>query len=756
MIAAQSSSPHRGKTVREWLQIVKRRRVILAASLVVALALAALLMALTPPRYTAEASLVLEARKVQVILQDAVISRLPQESPVLRTELDVISSRSLAERVMEKLGGEPEPEAPPSLARSTLAWLRGLLPFSAAQPDPKPPASPEDKERAIIDRLLGGLRVSNDGRSFTIFIAYTSFDPVYAARVANAFAEAYLEQQTRLQAGATRQASEWLGKKLGDLRTAVEYSEAAVAAFRREAGLIEANGAPLKAQQLNALNAELAVARASRTGAEARLDTARMLAKQDGGAASFPEVLGSPVIQLLRKDKAELTRQLTALEDAGASKSVQIPAIRSQLASLDQQIAAETDRVLVSLANEVEVARRKEEGIKASFDTLQADYADSSQAMIHLNQLEREAEANRTVYESFLNRYKQTMEQEGLATPEARLVSRAEPPFWPSTARLPIIIFALIGGVGAGLALALVAEGLDDRVRSLSAIEEATGAPVIGQIPEAAFAARVSPADHPVKQRASAYSQAFAKLQAAIRLSPLFGTAKVIMVTSAVPHEGKTSVAVSLARVMALGGEKVLVIDADWRRPAIAGTFGGVGRPGLAELIRGEASGSDVTQVDIHSGAHFIAPGVTSGLPESALAAAPLVDFIAQCRQRYDAVLIDTPPVLASADAALIGSSADAALFVVRWGATSARDVVASLRELALCGTQVSGIVMDGVDPRRHAHYEAVDQTDRDRSPGAQAGPRDRRPRAGGAIARQVGLAAARIFSNAPAKGERS
>jgi capsular exopolysaccharide synthesis family protein len=754
MIAADGSSPHRGKTVREWFQIVRRRWMILAACLSVALVLAVLALAMTPARYTAEASLVLEARKVQVILQDAVISRLPQESPVLRTELDVISSRSLAERVMEKLAGEPEPQARPSFVHKALARLRELLAGRPAE-EASRPLTPEEEKRAVIDRLLDGLRVSNDGRSFTIFIAYTSADPAYAARVANAFAEAYLEQQTLLQSAATRQASEWLGKKLGDLRSAVEVSEAAVAAFRREAGLIEANGAPLRGQQLNALNAELAVARASRTGAEARLETARMLAKQPAGASDLSEVLGSPVIQLLRKDQAEIKRQLTTLEDAGVSKSVQIPALKSQLASLDQQIATETERVLASLANEVEVARRKEEGLKAAFDSMQTDYANSSQAMIHLSQLEREAEANRTVYESFLNRYKQTIEQEGLATPEARLVSRAEPPMRSSTARLPIVVFALIGGLGAGVALALVAEGLDDRVRSVSALEEETGAPVIGQIPQTAAAVRIPPADHVVKQRASTYAQAFSKLQTAIRLSPLFGTAKVIMVTSAAAQEGKTSVAVSLARAMALAGEKVIVLDADWRRPALAGTFGGVGRPGLAEIIRGEAAGGDVVQLDIHSGAHFVAPGVTSGLPESALAAASLVDFITQCRQRYDIILIDTPPVLVSADAALIGSVADAALFVVRWGATSARDVVASLRELALCGTQVSGLVMDGVDPRRQASYEQIEQTTRDRGPGSHLGPHDRRPRTGGAIARQVGLAAARIFS-APARGERS
>ena len=755
MIVGPASFRQPSNHLNDWHGLLQRRWLIVISALAVGIALAILILNLTPARYTAEASLVLEARKVQVILQDAVVSRLPQDSPVLRTELDVISSRSLAEKALEKLGEAKSSEgASPAVAPppSFFSSLAQHLPWSRAPETPETEAVTESSTRSEVDKLLNGLRVSNDGRSYTIFIAYTDRDPVYAAQVANAFAESYLDQQTGLQAGATRQASSWLGKKLDDLRSTLQSSEMAVENLRSKSGLVESNGTPLQVQRLDALNRELVIARASRAGAEARLATARQLAQDDAGtgAATFPEVLNSPVVQLLRKDQAQVSRELTSLESAGASKSAQIPALKSHLDVLEQQIATETERVLLSLANEVDVARRKEEALAAEFGALQASNAASSDALIHVKQLEREAEANRAVYESFLNRYKQTLEQEGLATPEARLVSRAEPPRRPSTARLPMLVFGLVGGLGIGLALAMVMEHLDDRVRAAAQLEDGTGAKILGQIPLAPAMRRAGAAS-PIMGPGSAYGRAFSKLRATLRLAPQTGNAKVIMVTSASAGDGKTTTCVSLARSMAHGGEKVVVLDADWHRPAVAALLRGGLAPGLADVVRGSATLAESLQVDRQSGVHFIAPGLTEGLPQSVLGSDAVGAAIAQLRQRFDIVLIDTPPVLSSAETALLSRFADATLFVVRWGATATRDVVAGLRELSLCGLDRVSLVLNGVDPRLLPQYGSEGAAENGGGGGGAglATRRDSRLRSG--LAARPPAAAARSAAVTPA-----
>ncbi|MBX3540072.1 MAG: polysaccharide biosynthesis tyrosine autokinase [Chelatococcus sp.] len=756
MIVSPASPRQPGDRMIDWRGLLRRWWLIILSALVLGLALALVILNLTPARYTAEASLVLEARKVQVILQDAVVSRLPQDSPVLRTELDVISSRSLAEKALEKLGEERSAadvaapdrqvstEVPSGIWQYLSPWR--YMPWSrAGEPEPLTDSS----RRADIDRLLNGLRVSNDGRSYTIFIAYTDKDPIYAARVANAFAEAYLDQQTGLQTGATRQASAWLGKKLDDLRSTLQSSEMAVEDLRRKSGLVEANGSSLQVQRLDALNRELVIARANRAGAEARLATARRLAQEDAGAsaATFPEVLNSPVIQLLRKDQAQFSRELASLENAGASKSAQIPALKSQLDALQQQIATETERVLLSLANEVDVARRKEDALTSEFNASQSSYAASSDALIHVKQLEREADANRTVYESFLNRYKQTLEQDGLAAPEARLVSRAEPPRRPSTARLPVLVFGLLGGLGFGLGLAMMMEHLDDRVRNAAALEQATGTKVLAQVPLVP-AMRRRTVTSPIMPPGSSYERAFAKLQATLRLSPQTGNAKVIMVTSASTGDGKTTTCVSLARSIARGGEQVVIIDADWHRPAVAAMLRGTLVPGLADVMRGGATLADCAQVDRQSSVHFIAPGLTEGLPQSALGSEAVGACIAELRQRYDIVLIDTPPVLSAAEAALVGRFADATLFIVRWGRTGTREVVAGLRELSLCGLDRVSLVLGGIDPRLLPQYGSNPAADNGED---GAGPARRHGRLQPGLVARPSPAAARAATVVPA-----
>jgi len=302
---------------------------------------------------------------------------------------------------------------------------------------------------------VSGLRVNNDGRSYTIFIYYGSRDPVFAARVANAYAASYLDHQIAVQTQATRTASEWLGGRVTELGARLEASEEAVEAYRRKAGLLEANGLTADTQRLAGINVELAAARSQRAGAEARLASARERAVQGLQNASFTEALSAPSIQTLRGKEAELSREIAEIEAAGASMSADLPAQRAQLAAVRKQIDDEVVLVLASLANEVEVARRKEKALEDETAKVEAMISRDSEARLELNKLQREAVANRNIYESFLNRYKQTIEQEGLATPEASLLSSAEVPLEPAGPKLlPMLAFGLAIGAALGALLA--------------------------------------------------------------------------------------------------------------------------------------------------------------------------------------------------------------------------------------------------------------------------------------------------------------
>lgn len=682
--------------------------------------MAAFLYMQARPRYVADVVIALDVRRVQVLPSDAVVSQLPQDSPVLRTELDVIASRTMADRVvgiLEHEGYQPADIAPPlveTFRQKIERWIGDGWGMVVGQPSPdqsEPPSGAEEtpSQRDVIDRLLGNLLVSNDGRSYTIFISYAAEDPKFAAAAANAFGEAYLSYQASVQSEATRQASEWLGAKLNDLRQRLEVSEATAERFRRDAGLVESDGTTLATQRINALNLELVQVRSSRADAEARLETARTLSQTEGGLDNFAQVLGSATIQALRAEQAKVERSLSELQATGTIKSSQLPSLQSQLASLKQQIAVEVQRILKSLDNELDVARRKETALQAAFDEAEVDLSNNSDARVQLNQLEREATADRTIYETYLNRYKQTIEQEGYAVREARMVSQAEPPSVPASPKLvPYAALGLLAGLGLGFGLALLRENLDDRVRSPEELERAVGLPVIDLIPRVRGVKRpTAVSEFVVDQPRSAFSEAVRALRSTLQLAPATRRAQVLMFTSAHAGEGKTSLAVSLARSVARTGIKAIVVDADLRKPAIAAQFGGPEAPPLPGVIGGAQSLEDGIQVDPRSSAHFIVPAPFSDSVDCALGGTTLREALSKLRKRYDLIILDTAPASTSTDAAQIGGLADAVILVVRWGQTNTEAVATAVRQLAFRGVTVSGVILNGVPPGPKARYES-------------------------------------------------
>ena len=440
----KQSAPEEFVLPRVLTVIVERRWSILAC-LVAGVAIAAVGYLDQPSRYGAEAVLALDVRKFQALPTESVVSPLPQESPVLRTEVDIISSRSMAERVLADLQAEGIDAA----KGFGLTAENGA--GQAALSDRMNRAGTD--RRVLLDSLISGVRVTNDGRSYTIYVAFSGMEPEFTAAVANAYAEAYINYQVDVQTTATRRVSDWLGTRLVSLRSELERSEHAATLFREKSGIAKSNGTTLLSQQIAGLNTELARLRAQLAGSVARLATAVDMSDGKTGLA-LPEVLNSVAIQQLRTEEARLKRQLAAISESGAVKNPQIPELTSQLETIQAQIGAEVEQIVDSLRTEIEVTRRQQTGLEASLKQLQAEMSNANEAIVQADQLDREASANRAIYESYLTRYKQTIEQDGIAMAEARIISRAVPSGSPSS---PSASAWLIGGLVFGLAAGAVA-----------------------------------------------------------------------------------------------------------------------------------------------------------------------------------------------------------------------------------------------------------------------------------------------------------
>jgi uncharacterized protein involved in exopolysaccharide biosynthesis/Mrp family chromosome partitioning ATPase len=660
-----------------------------------------MIVSYTQPRFVAKAVLALDARKVQIV-EHEIVSRLPQENAALRTELDVIGSRSAADEVIERFALTSDPDVLKELGTVASLWqdlacyaqsrLSSWFPWiaeicSAPERSTFPPLSGSQ----VSDWILGNLKVTNDGRSLTIDVTFTAENPELAARIANGVAETYLDDQVRTKSVSTVKARDWLHEQLINMRHELEISEAAVDNFRSQSGLNEVNGPTLPFQSLAELDKQLFAARSDRARAEAKFQAAR-----ESDPATIPEILASPVIHDLRRDLAQVDAQIAENRVRGTSYKLDV--LEARAAVLQKQMNQETSRILASLPSEVQAARKREAELTEAFDRMESQASNAAHSKFQLNQLQREAGTNRAMYDSFLSRYKEAMEQEGLAAPDARLVSRAVAPGVPSYPnKLRFLVVGTIGGLAIGGAIAYLREGFDRRIRQASEVEMVTGVPVLGLLPKVSRWRGMQPQDYPVQDPHSRFCAAVTRVHIAVRAAKTSDATQVILVTSAQPGDGKTSFCISVARSLAKSQMRVLVIDADPYRSQVRSSFGASTVQAFAPIVNHPARLGDIVQADPKSAAYFI-PAPKQDDFRLLIHSGGFVRLLEEARRAYDIVIIDTPPVMTSADAALIGRFADTRLLLVRWGRTSWDDMTGAVGFLRLCRVGLDGIVMVEAD----------------------------------------------------------
>ena len=740
---------------RKGLRLLWGHKVIILVSMAAGLGIAILVRSQIIPRYEGKSQLVLDVRNTPLLKFDAVVSGLLPQPEVVRTEMDVMASRGMAERVLDHLsaadvkqlgddGGKTTPmsrffnQTWPGILSRLVEWMpllkrtAGLLPSEqpVSAPGNLAPSTPPARDY-LVDLILQGLKISNDGRSYTIHIAFASPHPHIAAAVANTYANQYVANTLDMKANATLRANELLSQRLVELLRELEASETAVETFRRAGGMLGDKTGTIITQQLSQTNAELAVARNQRIEAESHLQAVQSEVRKGGDLQALSDVLSSQVVQSLRAKQAELMRQQAQLNSHYTAKYPNAKALQTDIDTLQSQIGDEIGRVVSSLANQVDIARSKEQGLLGDLERLERQFGQGGEAEVKLLQLQREADANRGVYEAYLNRLKEITEQQQLQSPDAHVVSLATPPTVPTYPRFrPLLALGLVIGGVVGVAIAFLRDISDQRLRSIGQVEEITGIPVVALMPSLPWHL-ARPENYVLRRgrRNSQFNEALRSTWAAVQLArtpteepPGSGfvvdgsqrhgrrsvaAGKVVLVTSAVPNEGKTAFCLSMARSLAADGHKVLLIDADLRRPGVARCFGGstVGR--MTELLEGKIELGGAVQIDQRSGAHYLAAASDNAHPQDVLNSIQMGMVLDKARSSYDIVLIDTPPILVAADAALLAEFSDRCLFFIRWGTTSRDLVMSALRRLSLYNVKVGGIVLSHVNLRKHKQFAA-------------------------------------------------
>jgi uncharacterized protein involved in exopolysaccharide biosynthesis/Mrp family chromosome partitioning ATPase len=681
----------------------RRKRTVVALVLaIVASATTAIL--LYPPYFEASAVVLIDQHRQSFGELQALVGNQIDVAAV-RTQVEVLQSPALMLRVTRALDLVHEPEfvrqldAPPGVTSRVKRWLmRRVDPFWTAPP----PLTPPEREQAVSELLTRRVTITNNGRSYLVEVRVRAATAELSSRLANGLARGYIAFGRDMKVNAIVEGNARLDEQLAPLKRKVADAEAAVEDFRQRNGLIldrnGADGATVAGAQLAQLNVQLVQLSAERAQKEATLAQIQE-ALRTGRLQSVPDVVASPLIQRLREQEADVLQRRAGLDASAMAQYPSLRALTASLSALRGQAAVEIGKIASSQSAAVAAARAQEESLRQSLARLQGEVAAQSEADVQLRQLQSQADAARDVYNEYLKRYEQTGNQDLIQQPDAELVSAATGPLVPAgPPRMQLVGLAVFVAFLVATLVVLLLDRMREGFHGRDEFEAQTGLPVLGLIPILA-AGREAPHARDRSPDVT-FRGAVNNVRGTLQHGDPQHRAHVVLVTSALPGEGKTFLAASLARSVARVGSRCLVIDCDRRRPAVLATLG-VDDAAVAQGRSISPAGSLAVLHDVQPRLDVGSLPMSGVRPDALSAHQSLVGEIEKLRRHYALIVLDAPPVMACAEAELLSGVADGAILVVRWAKTPRAAVRSALATLRLYGLRALGGVITQVDLRR-------------------------------------------------------
>lgn len=697
------------------------------------------------PRYTATAVLLLEPQERNVIELRDVVEGLNTHPQTLRSELIIMKSRELAAKAVDRLELAENPQRVLSSKQEPFFshlnplryvpahWKAGLSEYwqdsmaSVLQiPAENGAALPvetdgafsmkgelEDdllraRRNAVVGPFLAGLSVERDEFTRIVRISFTFEDPKLAADAANALADVYVQNTLDIKYAGTREATEWLDGQLTELRSKVEESEAAVERIRQGEALVQGRSTQLASEQISAINQQLLQARAETARHLARMKQIEDLRSSPEWAEQSGTLLGSGMVQNLRMERFRLERTEADMALVLGAKHPKMVNIRAEIADISKKLERELDKYIQATRIELQVARAHEASLKRNLNEITNTVGDLNETEIQLRALEREAAANRAMYDSFLTRHKQTSIQEEVQQADARIISYAQVPGSPSyPEKGKYMNTALAVALGLGLGLVFLIERLDKGFRTARQVEQLTKLPVLGLVPNVNLSKEGvrHTEDLITEGQHSRFTESINLLYSHLKWPRDGGPSKTLLVSSPLPKDGKTSTAISLARRATLLGDRTLLIDADFRHPQATRQLGLELSPGLAEIIESRAMLADAIQTDQLTNTSFLSCGRGKQDPVALLGSESFRDLLDTLKQHFDFIIIDSSPILAVTEPEILARTVDQCLVLVRWGKTPRQAAATAVKQLQDTGARVSGTALTRLDLSKKSYY---------------------------------------------------
>lgn len=718
------------------LGLLRRQYVVIAAATALAVAAAFAYVRYTPPTYTAPTQILLNNPKAQSVQQESPLAEPALDLTEIETQIQLLKSSATAIAVIKQLNLEADPDLN---SPGPFAWLQRIVRGRNAPPPGEGHADDEPTE-GLIYAFLDRLQAHRVGYSNIIEISYSSSSAARAAKIVNTVANAYIKEQLNAKLAAGRSATDWLQDRLREIGDQARTEERAVDTYKIEHNMVSSGGKPIDEQQVADFNTRIVAARAQTSDALARLNRYEALLRADSAAAPSAEMMGgavtdalsSPIINSLRTEFLELQRRDSEWTAKYGETHLAVKELRIRMRELGNSIRNEVRRLADASRNDYELAQKRQQEMEKLLSDVVTTSRSTNSAEIALREMESRAKGYRNLYDTYQQRFVGAVQQGSFPISQARVIYPALPPDSKSKPKSALILaLGAFGGLAFGVAMGLMRELADRVFRTPAQVEKELSLPCFSVVPRMPATGKPRTprrddrqADADCHQRLvstlhsvdstvvgmpfSRFAETIRSAKIGIDLNPTRTSNKVIGVTSSLPDEGKTTIAASLARLIAHSGRSVIIIDCDLRHPSLSNQLAPNAPFGLVEVIRGARPLEDAIWRDPKTNFAFL-PAVrrrplfhTSEM----LASEATRRLFDQLRDAFDYVIVDLPPLAPVADARATASFVDCHLLVIEWGRTKIDVVKHALHHAPNVYENMVGAVLNKTDINRMRHYD--------------------------------------------------
>lgn len=684
-------------------------------------------VATSQKQYTAQADMIIDTKRITWTQSELASENRTVEDASVESEIETTKSEKVALAVINRLNLIADPEF---VGSGEPPWWRRLIAKIRSSNEPVSAPTKVEIQNQAIATFKAKLRVTRLGRSYIEQIAFTSLDREKAAKIANSVAEAYIDDQLQAKFEATRRASAWLEQRIGELRQQASNAFKEVQDFKSQNSIIIGVDGKLASEvELDQLGAALAKARADTTQASAKFDRISRVMEQRfaKGQLNIPDpivtdALSNPIITKLRQQFLDDQGKESEWSGRYGPEHQAAKNLRLEMAAIQRAIWDEISRIAESYKSEFQIARSQEEAIDKRMLEVFQKSSSTRQSQVRLRELETAANTYRGIYETFLNRFTQSVQQQSFPSTEARLVTVASPPQVPSSPKLALTLaLAGICGLGLGVIAAFGRERLNRKIRTRDEIENLLGKSCLAVFPayrklrpldsnarRQGMATQGSTAFRLIHDAApfSATAEALRYIKVAVDLHP--AGAKNLGVVSALSGEGKTTVSISLAAFLAKSGARVLLIDADLRNPSLSRALGYADGPGLLDMVAEKTNFKNFVSTDAKYGFDVLPASTRMRAPNSSdvLTSARMKDMLRTAFAEYDYIISDLPPILPVVDVKAAAHMFDAFIMVVEWNFTSTDEILKAVKTSPILSERLIGTILNRVNENTMRRYE--------------------------------------------------